>query len=61
VLVDFEGGGASSVDPVRSCREELDALRRHGAPWPRRARLLGLYLPFRVVRGWLRNLRGAQP
>jgi glycosyltransferase involved in cell wall biosynthesis len=61
VLVDFEGGGASSIDPVRSCREELDALRRHRAPWPRRARLLGLYLPFRVVRGWLRNLRGAQP
>lgn len=61
VLVDFEGGGASSIDPVRSCREELDALRRHHAPWPRRAQLLGLYLPFRVVRGWARNLRGARP
>lgn len=61
VLFEFEGGGASSIDPVRSCREELDALRRHHAPWPRRARLLGLYLPFRVVRGWARSLRGPQP
>lgn len=61
VLVDFEGGGASSIDPVRSCREELDALRRHHAPWSRRARLLGLYLPFRVARGWMRNLRAGRP
>ena len=61
VLFEFEGGGISSIDPVRSCREELDALRRHRAPWPQRARLLGLYLPFRVVRNWLRNLHSAQP
>ena len=61
VLVDFEGGGASSIDPVRSCREELDALRRHRAPWLRRARLLALYLPFRVARSSFRKLRGAQP
>lgn len=61
VLVDFEGGGASSIDPLRSCREELAALRRHHAPWPRRARLLALYLPFRVVRGWVRRLHGARP
>ena len=61
VLCEFEGGGASSIDPVRSCREELDALRLHDASWTRRARLFGLYLPFRVVRGWMRNLRSGQP
>ena len=60
VLVDFEGGGASSIHPWRSCREELDALRRHRAPWSRRARLLGLYLPFRVARGWVRGLRAGR-
>ncbi len=59
VLADFEGGGLSSINPVRSCREELEALRRHRAPLLRRARLLGLYLPFRVIRGWVRDLRGA--
>lgn len=61
VLADFAGGGLSSINPVRSCREELEALRRHRAPWSRRARLLGIYLPFRIVRGWVRDLRGAQP
>lgn len=60
VLVDFEGGGASSVAPWRSCMEELDALRLHRAPLRRRARLLALYLPFRVARGWMRTAGSAR-
>lgn len=57
VIVDFEGGGASSVNPWQSCMEELRALRLHRAPWSTSLRLIFLFLPYRMLRAWLRSAR----
>jgi glycosyltransferase involved in cell wall biosynthesis len=56
ILVDFEGGGISTVRPVRNSLEELRALRRHHRGALRIAALLALYLPMRASRHVLRKL-----
>lgn len=56
VLVSFEGQGVSSTGPWRSCMEELRAVQRHRPGVSRVARLLALYLPFRLARARWRKL-----
>ena len=56
VLINFEGGGASSISPIRSCSEELRALKINNKPLIKSAKLIGIYLPFRLARGWIRKL-----
>lgn len=55
LLINFEGGGASSIYPIRSCLEEYIALHHHNAAFLRQARLLFLFLPYRVVRNLIRR------
>jgi glycosyltransferase involved in cell wall biosynthesis len=61
VIVDFEGGGISTVQPVSNSLEELRALRRHHRGLLRIAALLGVYLPMRVARHLLRKLGWLPP
>ncbi len=55
-IVNFEGGGVSSMQPVRSSIEELRALRLHGRPFYRLMLLCGVYLPMRVARHGVRRI-----
>jgi glycosyltransferase involved in cell wall biosynthesis len=55
-IVEFEGGGISSTQPLRSCLEEYSALQRHPRGPLRVAALFGLYLPLRIGRHALRRL-----
>jgi glycosyltransferase involved in cell wall biosynthesis len=55
VLVDFEGGGASSIYPIRSSLEEYEALSRRNYSFLKRIRLLLMVLPYRVVRDLVRK------
>jgi glycosyltransferase involved in cell wall biosynthesis len=54
LLINFEGGGASSIYPMLSCLEEYSALCRHNHSFLRRARLMLLFLPYRIVRNLIR-------
>ncbi len=56
VIVDFEGGGVSTMRPLANSMEELRALRRHHRGMPRIAALLALYMPVRALRYMLRKL-----
>jgi hypothetical protein len=56
VIVDFEGGGISTVRPVSNSLEELKALRQHRRGLGRVASLLAVYLPVRVCRHFARKL-----
>jgi glycosyltransferase involved in cell wall biosynthesis len=55
-LVNFKGRGVSSINPVRSCQEELKALRLHNASWSKCLILLGFYMPFRTLRQLMRDV-----
>ncbi len=59
-LVNFKGRGASSINPGRSCVEELKALRLHGAPWFRYISLVAFLMPFRVLRELIRKRSDAK-
>lgn len=55
ILINFEGGGASSIFPVRSCLEEYNVLQLHNHSFLKRGRLLLLFLPYRVIRNLIRR------
>lgn len=61
VLISFAGNGVSSIKPVMSCWEELNALRQHQRGVWRMLALLILYLPWRTTRAAWRRLVPREP